>query len=96
MVIEKLKSFDYNSFMLDNRLNEAVFKKVEGYLSVGDITGAYRHVLSAVKYMELLLISVKTQMDFNGLETYWKLNELCAETTLFGSFIARVFHQINR
>jgi hypothetical protein len=96
VIIEKLKAFDYYSFMLENRLNETIFKKAAGYLGNGDITGAFRHVLAAVRYMEFLLTAVKTEMDFNRLEIYWKLNELCAETTLFGSFIARVFNQINR
>jgi hypothetical protein len=77
-------------------LNETIFKKVEGYLGNGDITGAFKHALAVIKNMEFLLIIVKTEMDFNLLEIYWQLNELCAETTLFGSFIARVFHQINR
>jgi hypothetical protein len=96
VVIEKLKAFDYNTFMNYNRLNETIFKKAAGYLCSGNITGAFRHVLAVVRYMESLLTAVKTEMDFNRLEIYWKLNELCAETTLFGSFIARVFHQINR
>lgn len=95
VVIEQLKSFDYNSFMLENRLNETIFKKAAGYLCSGDITGAFRHVLAVNRYMEFLLTTVKTGMDFNRLEIYWQLNELCAETTLFGSFIARVFHQIH-
>jgi len=96
VVIEKLKAFDYDSFMLENRLNETIFKKAAGYLSNGDITGAFRHVLAAVRHMEFLLTAVKTEMDCNRLEKYWQLNELCAENTLFGSFVARVFYQINR
>lgn len=95
VVLEQLKSFDYKTFMSANRLNEPVFKRVETFLSAGDITGAFKYVLSAVRDIEDLLITVKTEMDFNRLEPYWQLNERCAETTLFGSFIARVFHQIN-
>jgi hypothetical protein len=95
VVIDKLKYFDYKTFMHENKLNEVIFRKVEGYLSDGDITGTLRHVLFIIKDIEDLLISVKTGMNFNRLELYWKLNELCAETTLFGSFIARVFHQIH-
>lgn len=94
VVIDKLKSFDYKTFMHENKLNEVVFRKVEGYLSDGDITGTFRYGLSVIHEIEDRLISVKTGMDFNRLELYWKLNELCAETTLFGSFIARVFRQI--
>jgi len=95
VALEQLKSFDYKTFMSANRLNEPVFKKVAGFLSAGDITGAFKYILSAVRDIEELLITVKTEMDFARLEPYWQLNERCAETTLFGSFIARVFRQIN-
>ena len=96
VVLEQLKTFDYTIFMYANRLNASVFKRVEGFLSAGDITGAFKYVLAAVRDIEYLLITMKNEMDSNRLESYWQLNELCAETTLFGSFIARVFHQINR
>jgi hypothetical protein len=96
VVIEKLKSFDYKTFMIENRLNEVVFKKVEDYLSIGDITGSYKHVLSSIKKIERLLISMKNGMDFSRLEPFWKINELCSEFSLFGSFVSRVFYQIHQ
>ena len=95
-VIEKLKSFDYKAFMMENRLNEKVFKQVEGYLSSGDITGSYKHVLSSIKKIERLLILVKTDMDFSRIEPFWKINECCAELSLFGSYVARIFQSIQQ
>ena len=96
VVIERLKSFDYKTFMFENRLNEKVFKQVEGYLSAGDITGAFKHVLAVIKKIERLLIVVQTGMDFSRMEPFWKLNESCAEFSMFGSFVARVFYQIHQ
>jgi hypothetical protein len=96
-VIEQLKDFDYNSFMLENRLNETIFKKVEGYLSNGDITGAFRHGLSVIRSIQWLLFIVANYVEFDQmpeLEISWKLNELCAEFSLFGSYTARIFHSI--
>ena len=96
-VIEQLKDFDYDSFMLENRLNETIFKKVEGYLSNGDITGAFRHGLSVIRSIQWLLFIVANYVEFDQmpeLEISWKLNELCAEFSLFGSYTARIFHSI--
>jgi hypothetical protein len=96
-VIEQLKDFDYDSFMLENRLNETIFKKVEGYLSNGDITGAYRHGLSVIRSIQWLLFIVANYVEFDQMpwiEFSWKLNELCAEFSLFGSYTARIFHSL--
>jgi len=97
LFIEQLKSFDYKTFMNENRFNEAIFKKVEGYLSNGDITGSFRHGLSVIKSIEGLLFTVKNNVEFQqmpGLEISWKLNELCAEFSLFGSYAARIFQSL--
>jgi hypothetical protein len=97
--IDRLKAFDYNSFMNENRLNEVIFKKVEGYLSKGNITGALKHNLSLIKSIQWLLLAVTNYVEFNqmpGPEITWKLNELCAECSLFGSYAARIFQSINQ
>ena len=97
--IEQLKSFDYKNFMSENRLNEVIFKKVKGYLSTGNITGAFKYNLYLVKSLEWLLFTVKNNVEFKkmpGLALSWKLNELCAEFSLFGSYAARIFQSINQ
>jgi hypothetical protein len=97
VVMEQLKAFDYDSFMLENRLNETIFKKVEGYLSNGDITGAFRHGLSIIRSIQWLLFIVANYVEFDQLpwiDFSWKLNELCAEFSLFGSYTARIFHSL--
>jgi hypothetical protein len=97
VVIAQLKAVDYNSFMLENRLNEVIFKKVEGYLSNGNITGVFKRSLSVIKSIQWLLCIVTNYVEFNqmpGPEISWKLNELCAEFSLFGSYTARIFQSI--
>jgi len=98
-VIEQLREFDYKTFMMQNRLNETVCKEVAGYLSNGDITGILKRNLVSIKTIEGLLIMIKGELDSNRLavlEIFWRLNELCAETSLFGSFVARVFDEIRK
>jgi len=97
-VISRLKSFDYEGYRIQNRLNSEIFKKLSGYLAMGDITGTFKYTLSKVKAMEALLNDILTELTVNGksrLDLYWQLNELCAETSLFGSYAARVFSKIN-
>ena len=97
VVMEQLMAFDYDSFMLENRLNETIFKKVEGYLGNGDITGAFRHGLSVIKSIQWLLFIVANYVEFDQMPwigIYWKLNELCAEFSLFGSYTARIFQSL--
>jgi hypothetical protein len=99
VIIEKLKAFDYYSFMLENRLNETIFKKAAGYLGNGDITGAFKHCLSVIRSIQWLLFIVANYVEFEQMpwfEFSWKLNELCAGFSLFGSYTARIFQSINK
>ncbi|MGD2093004.1 MAG: hypothetical protein PVH61_42975 [Candidatus Aminicenantes bacterium] len=99
VVIEQLKDFDYDSFMLEKRVNQVIFNQVRGYLSTGNITGAFRHGLSVIKSIRWLLFIVANYVLFDqlpGLEISWKLNELCAEFSLFGSYTARIFQSIDK
>jgi hypothetical protein len=95
--IFKLKAFDYNYFMTEIGLNGVVFNKVREYLEKGDITGSFKHTYSNLCAVEDLLTAIKNKISVDripGLSLIWKLNETCAETSLFGSYAARVFHEI--
>ena len=97
VISHRLKTFDYETFMRENRLNEAAFKQIAGYLSRGDITGSFKHVLNRIKSIEILLFIAGINIDYNHippLEICWKLNELCAGVSLFCSYSARIFHSI--
>lgn len=98
VVIDRLNYFDYETFMTINNLNPFIFKELESYLSRGDITGTFKRSYAGICSMERLLMFIKDGLSMNQmplLPVFWQLNETCAQTTLFGSYVARVFHEIN-
>ena len=95
VVIDRLKSFDYEGFMELNNLNPMIFKEAARYLSGGDITGIYKHTYREVKAIEALLLTVKESVSMRtlpGIPVFRQLNEQCCRTSLFGSYCARVFN----
>jgi len=95
--ISKLKGFDYQSYMNEMGLNAVVFNQVREYLEKGDITGTFKHTYSNLVAIDELLTGIKNEISVDripALSLIWKLNETCAETSLFGSYAARVFHAI--
>jgi len=98
VVIELLHHFDYETFMTMNNLNPVAFKELQSYLSCGDITGTFKRSYYKIYYIEWLLVSIQTGLssgNLPGLPVLWQLNELCADTTLFGSYAARLFYEID-
>lgn len=96
-VIEKLKIFDYETFLKKHGLNPFIFCSVREYLEKGDITGTYKHAYSNFMEIEQMLLNIQSVILENRLpelEIFWRLNELCAESSLFGSYIARIFKDI--
>lgn len=96
-VITRLKAFDYTGFMLQYRLNQVVFKELAAYLSAGNITATFKYMLSKVKAIDGLLNTIRYELNLNRiprLELFWQLNELCANTDLFGSYAARIFYTL--
>jgi len=96
-VIARLKGFDYEGYMQQKHLNEAVFKKLAAYLSAGDITGTFEYTLSKMKTIHGLLIDIRKDLNLNcvsDLELFWQLHECFAEAGLFGSYAARIFANI--
>jgi hypothetical protein len=91
-----LKEFDYDYFMLENGLNISVFEEVKGFLQQGDITGVFRRTYSRDTEILEMLISIKIEISgekLPGLSIFWRLNETCDLSSLFGSYIARVFNE---
>jgi hypothetical protein len=98
VVIEWLNHFDYNTFMTINNLNPVVFKELASYLSRGDITGTFKRTYAGICYIEKLLTLISQELSENrvpGMTVLWELNERCAGTSLFGSYAARIFQEIN-
>ena len=98
VVIERLHHFDYETFMTINSLNPVIFKELQSYLYRCDITGTFKRSYYNIYNIEWLLVSIQKGLSSNnlpGLPVFWQLNELCADTTLFGSYAARLFYEIN-
>lgn len=96
-VIEKLNRFDYDAYLNENGLNPFIFGNVRDYLEKGDITGTFKYLYQRLKEIRQMLLIIRESTKENllpGLTICWKVNERCAETALFGSYIARIFKEI--
>lgn len=96
-VIGQLNRFDYDTFLKENNLNPFIFGIVRDYLIKGDITGTFKYLYERLKEIEQLLLITRESTAENNLPELticWTLNERCAETVLFGSYIARIFNSI--
>jgi len=96
-VIEKLKTFDYQQFIVERGLNENIFKEVEKYLKNGDITGLYRRIHSRFKEIRGLLLSIRHDVSLYKmppLPDNWRLNELCSITLVSGQYMSYVFYAL--
>ncbi|MCP5051105.1 MAG: hypothetical protein GY940_28330 [bacterium] len=97
-VVAILSEFDYNRFMISNGLNSIVFGKVESYLKNGDTTGVFKYKIPVYTEIVSALNVVKADVyneSMPGLTGLWNLNETFSECSLFGSYVARIFHEIN-
>ena len=76
---------------------EVIVKKVESYLKKGDITGIYKETYSTFLYILRLLNVLKEEISPDKppeLSMMWELNDVCSESSLFGSYVSRVFYAI--
>ncbi len=92
-----LKSFNYDSFMLENQLNQTLFQQVKGFLKKGDITGVLKRTHSGFTGIQEMLHSLKQEISGGILpdaSVFRRLNETCARVSLFGSYTADVFSAI--
>ncbi|MCP5045544.1 MAG: hypothetical protein GY940_00110, partial [bacterium] len=95
VVADRLKALDYDRFRREKKLDRVVFGDVAGYLSSGDITGVFKRTRSGYVKIAALLNAVGARLDNDKLpvlKDLWKLNETFAESSLFGSYVARIFH----
>lgn len=87
--IDRLKSFDYDAFIIENRLNKDIAKKVQGYLSSGDIVGIYQQAANDIIDILNTLYSIGESLRVGekpGIHLYWKLLQQYSESSLFGNY----------
>jgi hypothetical protein len=95
--ISRLMDFDYPGFAKEQGLNAIIFKECAAYLKEGDITGMYKRI--SAKFADILdmLKTVEEDLTVNKiteLSLIWRLNETCAELSLFGQYASRVFYAV--
>jgi hypothetical protein len=82
-------TFDYDGYILENRLNSEIAKKVQGYLSSGDIVGIYQKTADDIANILITLNSIKENLKIGikpGISLFWKLFQQYAESSLFGNY----------
>ena len=87
--INGFKTFDYDGFILENNLNKEIAKKVQGYLSQGDIIGIYQQTADDIAAILTTLNAIKEHLKIGvkpGISLFWKLFQQYAESSLFGNY----------
>lgn len=98
--LESLKKFDYSEFQKAKGLNSTVFNEVKEYLSEGDVKGLFGNLKdrTAVLLAELIkvtpVVEAKSFDSAADIDKLWRINQMYAETLLFGQYAAEVFYAI--
>ena len=97
-VIEKLKSFDYQSFFKNNPgLNPAVFQNVEIFLKTGDVKGTFGYMYERVVEIFNKLNLIKESIDIDALpkiSELWSLNQMYSNAFFFGQYITQLICEV--
>lgn len=90
-VIKKLKKFDYERFERQAGLTPLIFDRVEAFLKAGNIRGSFMAMYEDTKNILDKLNGLRETTDPNTLvPQLWSLNQMYANTALFGQYIAQV------
>ncbi|NIM11670.1 MAG: hypothetical protein GTO45_06220 [Candidatus Aminicenantes bacterium] len=97
-LIEKLKSFDYQTFFKNNPgLNPAVFQNVEVFLKSGDVKGAFDNMYERAAEIFNKLKVIKESTDIAALpkiSELWRLNQMYSNALLFGQYITQLICEV--
>jgi len=98
VVVNQLKSFDYNRFRKEFNLNPTIFKRVEHFLSKGNVRGVYKDIFIETGNILEKLYIVRESLDsdmFPTVSNLWRINQKYAEVELFGQYVAELFYKLN-
>jgi anaerobic ribonucleoside-triphosphate reductase len=90
-VIEKLKTFDYETFQETNILNKEIFSRIKKFLKNGDIKGVFHEFVNETYAIMTLLEQYE---EAKNLEKIWEISHKFSEFELFGQYLTRVFFSI--
>ena len=96
-ITKTLMNFDYQSFSEQKSLNKQIFSEVKSYLDSGDTRGIYYKILSDTQLILAQLTVIKSAVDsrmFPAMSDLWRVNQIYAETLLFGQYTAEIFYDI--
>ena len=88
-VIQKFKSFDYNTFATENKLNRDIMAVVKAYFFGGNIVGVYQQY---VEYLGEILVTLHLIKDkltanlFPDVSLSWQLLQQFSHVSLFGNY----------
>ena len=97
VVIERLKSFNYDDLEKDEGLLAPVFDRVESYLKNGNVRGVFSKIVKDINVLLYQLYFIKKTIDTDTLpdiKSAWKLNQTFMETLLFGQYFSRVIYEV--
>lgn len=95
--INSLKNFDYKEFAKYHHLNEAVFKRVEGFLKNGNIRGTHVYIYKKMDRIIVILETIKRNLEESKIpdnSLMWELQQEVSETMLFGQYLSRVIYSV--
>jgi hypothetical protein len=93
----RLKTFDYETFMLEKGLNGTVFGGVAAFLETGDITGLLKNTYNGFINIAKMLETIKFDISRDRLpelSLIRRVNEAFGELSLWGSYAAGVFSAV--
>ncbi|NIM14969.1 MAG: hypothetical protein GTO45_23635 [Candidatus Aminicenantes bacterium] len=88
-MIQKFKTFDYDTYTADKQLNSDVMALVKAYFSEGNILGTYQQQVEYIDDILLTLVPIKEKLAANQLpDIYllWQLLQQFSESSLFGNY----------
>ncbi len=95
----RLSAFDYDTFGQEMGFNPVLFDLVRQHLQNGDITGLFKRTYTDMTVMIDLLNRIRDsvyQYRVPLISIFRQLNEQQALTSVFGSYAAGVFQEINQ
>lgn len=97
VVIDRLKTFDYDAFRERNRLYPVVFDRLKGFLSNGDVRGVFAEVLKDIDGLLNRVYALKDTTDtakLPGVQDIWGINQAFSESLFFGQYFSQVLYEV--
>ncbi|MCK4766525.1 MAG: hypothetical protein KAW12_30300 [Candidatus Aminicenantes bacterium] len=85
----KLRNFNFDRLITENKLNSSVAQQVKYYLENADITGLYQQNINNIQAILNTLYSIRTRLGENakpGVSTAWELFQQYSQAALFGNY----------